>query len=206
MPRRDRVVPHPVVRAQVVDAFADSLGVPFLVGDLGVPGGVGHPVVDRRRLLDELLGYRSHPGHQRVACSRPFGRTAQPGQLSLLQLPDVEHALDVRQPGLGPGRAGERLARGAVARAAVEYSPPVPRRPARRLLQQGAPGSRCRAAGCTTISRPPWSRFSLAGRSSRHQPTAWPWSVASHTSLGQPSQPTVIQPVNGCSVNDGSPG
>ena len=141
MPRRDRVVAHPVVQAQVVDAFADALGVPFFVGDLGVPGGVGHPVVHRRRLLDELLGYRSHPGHQRVAGRRPFGRAAQPGQLSLLQLPDVEHALDLRQSGLGPGRAGERLARGAVARAAVEYGAPVPRRPARRVLQQGAADS-----------------------------------------------------------------
>ena len=51
-----------------------------------------------------------------------------------------------------------------------------------------------------------WSAFSLAGSSSRYQPTAEPWSVASHASLGLPSQPTVSQPVNGRSVNHGPAG
>ena len=40
-------------------------------------------------------------------------------------------------PGLGPHRAGERLARGAATRATVEHGPPVRRRAARRVPQQG---------------------------------------------------------------------
>jgi hypothetical protein len=39
VPRRDRVITHPYCVAQVVDALADSLDIPHLVGDLGFPWG-----------------------------------------------------------------------------------------------------------------------------------------------------------------------
>ena len=137
MPRRHRVVVHREVRTQVVDPFADPLGVPFRGGDLRVARRVAHRVVDRRRLLDVFLGYRSGPGHQRVASCRPLGRPAQAGQLPLLERADVEHALDLHQAGFRPGRARERLAGGAVTRSGVERRAPVRRRTGRRVPQQG---------------------------------------------------------------------
>ena len=46
----------------------------------------------------------------------------------------------------------------------------------------------------------------MSGSSSRNNPAAEPWSVASQTSRGLPPQPMVSQSSNGRSVNHGPPG
>ena len=117
----------------------------------------------------------------------PLGRPAQAGELALFQLADVEHALDLHQARLRPGRARERLAARSRRRAPpLSTVRPCAAARAAACRSRARPSPRRRSAGCTTRSRPAWSRFSLDGSSSRYQPAAEPWSVASHTSLGLP--------------------
>jgi hypothetical protein len=108
-------------------------------GHLMSPARIGrvHRDLGQRRQLPGVVVPRRHPRHQRVGGRGPLGRPAQPGPLGLVQGGDVEYALDVHQAGLGPGRARERLAGGALTRDTREHRAAVRRRAARRVPKQG---------------------------------------------------------------------